>query len=131
MNYDDFFRNAYDRQSDKDFKPFDYQRRLATERWPDLLDVPTGMGKTAAVTLSWLWNRGWRSGNRSEAPEGDTPRRLVWCLPMRVLVEQTAENIHRWLDALGICGEAGAGKVSVHVLMGGADDIKTLAEFPD
>jgi hypothetical protein len=27
---------------DDGLKPFDYQRRLATESWPDLLDVPTG-----------------------------------------------------------------------------------------
>lgn len=131
MNYDDFFRHAFDKQSDKGFNPFDYQRRLAIERWPDLLDVPTGMGKTAAVTLGWLWKRGWRSGDCSENPASDTPRRLVWCLPMRVLVEQTAENICQWLEALGIRGEVGSGKVSVHILMGGADDIKAWAEYPD
>jgi CRISPR-associated endonuclease/helicase Cas3 len=48
MNYDDFFRRAFGRESDKGFGPFEYQRRLAEQPWPDLLDVPTGMGKTAA-----------------------------------------------------------------------------------
>lgn len=131
MNYDDFFRHAFSRQSDRDLNPFDYQRKLALELWPDLLDVPTGMGKTAAVTLGWLWKRGWRPGNRSEHPRSDTPRRLIWCLPMRVLVEQTTENIHQWLEALGIYSNVGNGKVSVHVLMGGADDLKTWAEYPE
>jgi CRISPR-associated endonuclease/helicase Cas3 len=110
--------------------PFDYQFRIAEQAWPDILDVPTGMGKTAAVTLAWLWKRGWRQGNRSEVADVATPRRLIWCLPMRVLVEQTEENIRRWLDTLGILGQIGEGKVSVHVLMGGADDTD-WASFPE
>lgn len=57
MNYDEFFRQAFGKESDKDFGPFEYQRKLATEPWPDLLDMPTGMGKTAAVVLAWLWKR--------------------------------------------------------------------------
>lgn len=113
--------------------PFSYQSRLAEQAWPDLLDVPTGMGKTAAVMLAWLWKRGWRQGHRDEAAaDAATPRRLVWCLPMRVLVEQTEENIRIWLKRLSILGEAddGKGKVSVHVLMGGAGDSK-WASFPE
>lgn len=65
MNYDEFFRHAFGKESDTSFEPFDYQRELATGRfgentdasWPDLLDIPTGMGKTAAVVLAWLWKR--------------------------------------------------------------------------
>ena len=60
--------------------PYPYQARLADGDWPDILDVPTGLGKTAAVTVAWLFRR----------IRGDTgtPRRLIWCLPMRVLVGQ-------------------------------------------
>lgn len=117
MDYPTFFAEATRLPA-----PFSYQSRLAEQVWPDLLDVPTGMGKTAAVTLSWLWKRGWRQGNRSKTADAATPRRLVWCLPMRVLVEQTEENIRTWLGNIGILGHAGKGKVSVHVLMGGGDD---------
>lgn len=127
-SFDDFFRVAF---AERDAQPFDYQRRLARQPWPDLLDVPTGMGKTAAVVLAWLWKRGWRQGTRDLDPDANTPRRLVYCLPMRVLVEQTEENIGTWLERLGIHGAAGDGKVSVHVLMGGADDLKTWAEYPE
>ncbi len=129
MQFDDFFKLA----TEFDRSPYDYQRRLAVEPWPDLLDVPTGLGKTAAVILAWLWKRGWRHGDRSIEPDGETPRRLVYCLPMRVLVEQTQRNVAAWLSNLRIDGEAGAGKVSVHVLMGGADDIKraSWAEHPE
>lgn len=69
---------------------FPYQRRLALEPWPDLLKIPTGLGKTAGVALAWMRKR----------LEDDfrTPRRLVWCLPMRTLVEQTAKNVDVWLE---------------------------------
>ena len=39
MTYDDFFRQAFDKEADNDFEPFGYQRRLAREPWPDLLDL--------------------------------------------------------------------------------------------
>jgi hypothetical protein len=96
--------------------PYPYQQRLAEEPWPEVLNVPTGLGKTAAVTMAWLHKRG-----RDDA---DTPRRLVWCFPMRVLVEQTARNIREWLSRLELLGEPGAGKVSVNLLMGGDSDPK-------
>lgn len=113
--------------------PFEYQGRLAEEAWPDLLEIPTGLGKTAAVVLAWLFKRGWRAGGRSAAPNADTPRRLVYCLPMRVLVEQTTENVRAWLTRLGIGGQPGEERVSVHVLMGGAEDLReaSWAEHPE
>ncbi len=125
MDYPSLFRHTTGNA------PYTYQHRLAVQPWPDVLNVPTGLGKTAAVNLAWLWKRGWRQGARAGQTDADTPRRLVWCLPMRVLVEQTADNIRAWLKALGILGNAGDGKISVHVLMGGADDLKTWAEYPD
>lgn len=112
-------------------QPYSYQQRLAIDPWPDLLDVPTGMGKTAAATLAWLWKRGWREGARHSDIDAATPRRLIWCLPMRVLVEQTRDNIVGWLCNLGIHGAAGDAKVSVHVLMGGEDDLKSWAKHPE
>lgn len=112
-------------------EPFPYQEKLAAEPWPDLLDVPTGMGKTAAATLAWLWKRGWRPGGRSHAIDPCTPRRLIWCLPMRVLVEQTRDVVISWLNKLDVYGVSGAGAVSVHVLMGGEDDTGSWVEHPD
>jgi len=50
---------------------------------------------------------------------------------MRVLVEQTERSISDWLSRLGIEGDVGAGKVSVHVLVGGAEDVKAWAEHPE
>jgi CRISPR-associated endonuclease/helicase Cas3 len=58
-----------------------------------LINVPTGLGKTAAVVLAWLWNR-------VELKKTDWPRRLVYCLPMRTLVEQTAGEVEKWIAAI-------------------------------
>ena len=93
-------------------RPFPYQRELACGDWPDILEVPTGLGKTAAVVVAWLWKR--LRGDTS------TGRRLVYCLPMRTLVEQTAQAACRWTVA---AKDAFAGAPpTVHVLMGGDVD---------
>jgi len=75
--------------------PYDYQSRLAgndsgTACRSQLISIPTGLGKTAAVVLAWLWNR-----VHLQNPEW--PRRLVYCLPMRTLVEQTETEVRKWL----------------------------------
>lgn len=133
MGFSDFFGCAYGKREDPHFSPFEYQCRLAAEPLPDVLEIPTGMGKTAAVVLAWLWKRGWRPDGSRAAPKPDTPRRLIYCLPMRVLVEQTQTQCESWLSKLGVLGEAGAGAVSVHVLMGGSEDLKKAiwAEHPE
>jgi len=57
----------------------------------------------------------------------DTPRRLIYCLPMRVLVEQTVDEIHKWLNNLG--GEAA--NIPVHLLLGGEDDLQSWTLHPE
>jgi CRISPR-associated endonuclease/helicase Cas3 len=118
MTFDDFFWRATEGHT-----PFEYQRRLATEPWPNLLDIPTGLGKTAAVVLAWIYKR-------RILKDEKTPRRLVYCLPMRVLVEQTERSIDGWLKNLGLLGQPGNGKVSVHLLMGGEVD-RDWAIYPE
>lgn len=101
------FRNATGRD------PFPYQTVLAeTSGLPDLLRVPTGGGKTAAAVLGWLYRRRFH-------PDPDArraaPRRLVYCLPMRVLVEQTVAAARAWVERLGLADDVG-----IFQLMGGA-----------
>lgn len=121
--YKEFFNKAMGWESDSK-GPYLYQVKLVTEDWPELLDVPTGLGKTAAVVLSWLYKR--------SINDPDTPRHLVYCLPMRVLVEQTYRSVVGWLTNLCEYADSpGSGKVSVHLLMGGADDLKSWAEWPE
>ena len=81
---------------------YDYQRRLAGvegDRTAEslLINVPTGLGKTAAVVLAWLWNS---VVVADQAQQTRWPRRLVYCLPMRTLVEQTRTEVETWLRSL-------------------------------
>ena len=116
MTYARFFTAAL---GGSDKKPFDYQRALAEREWPDALIAPTGLGKTAAVVLAWLWKR-------ATAPDS-APRRLVYCLPMRTLADQTARNVSVWLQRLGPLAAHREAHLprpesDVHLLMGGEDE---------
>ena len=98
-----------------------------------LINIPTGLGKTAAVVLAWLWNVLRRAQNGSPASQANWPRRLVYCLPMRTLVEQTEDEVKKWIgnllaqvEALGLSPEARAelqwlAEHSPVVLMGGEE----------
>ncbi|MBX6354184.1 MAG: CRISPR-associated helicase Cas3' [Thermoflavifilum sp.] len=106
VTFDDVFRRA------TGHAPYAYQRRLATDaEWPDIVRVPTGSGKTAAVVMAWLW----KSLFAHPAVRQMTPHRLIYCLPQRSLVRQTASVIREWLKNLDLAAD-----VPVHVLMGGA-----------
>lgn len=132
MNYSEAFSHATGGS-----QPYGYQCRLACG--PDaeprneaslrqgaicasqLIKVPTGLGKTAGVVVAWLWNR---VLHPSKEHRDSWPRRLVYCLPMRTLVEQTHQNVHRWLEAFDKLWDGKgehAGKVGLHVLMGGEE----------
>lgn len=129
LNFDHFFLKA------TGHTPYPFQRDLAiSDTLPDLIDIPTGLGKTDSIVLSWLWRR--RFDPRSEIRSA-TPRRLIYCLPMRVLVEQTRDKVKTWLNNIGILGERpGDGsppsgftkdydpegkRVAVTILMGGEE----------
>lgn len=115
--YTDLFRQAAGRGSDPAPDPFPYQLRLAERPLPSLLHVPTGAGKTAAVTLSWIWRRRFHPDS---AVRTQTPRRLVYCLPMRILVEQVHDTVQSYLKNLDLDGPDG---IRLHQLLGGnADD---------
>ncbi len=111
MHINDLYRTATGNE------PYPYQIRLATSgQLPELLSVPTGVGKTAAAILAWVYRR--RFAN--ESVRQSTPRRLVYCLPMRTLVEQTRDAAIGWLNNVGI-GPDLPSSVGVYVSMGGAD----------
>lgn len=127
--YEEFYSRATNNY------PYPYQVKLASDEnisFPSVINIPTGVGKTSAIVLSWIWRRRYHS---REKIRENTPRRLVYCLPMRVLVEQTRDNITLWLDRLGILGgNVDSGnytpdfkdpqKIPVVVLMGGEDSTK-------
>lgn len=105
-SYNHWFTTLTDHSS-----PRQWQSDLAasTHCRARLIRVPTGLGKTEGVLAAWSFHR----LNRSD---DEWPRRLVWCLPMRVLVEQTeqvASQLARRIPE--------AHRPTVHVAMGGED----------
>lgn len=92
--------------------PYPYQAEVAQrDRLPALLKVPTGAGKTEAAILGWLYRYFYHPEPQVRST---TPRRLVYCLPMRTLVEQTAKRVKDWLERLNKAND-----VCVVILMGG------------
>jgi len=85
-----------------------------------LIRVPTGMGKTLGVLAAWAYHR-------LERRDPTWPRRLVLCLPMRVLVEQTDAVVRDFLARMGCLDEPAPtdtsasplDRVAVHLLLGG------------
>ena len=91
--------------------PHEWQRELMEGQScrDRLIRIPTGLGKTEGVLAAWSLHR---------ISNGDErwPRRLVWCLPMRVLVEQT-EQVARVMAARMPVDI----RPDVHIAMGGED----------
>lgn len=90
------------------FTPYDWQILVAVDGLPDVLPVPTGLGKTE-VALAWAW--------RLLVDKQPEPLHLIVCLPMRSLVTQTVQRLSSYCDRLR---DAGICDVAVHQLMGGA-----------
>lgn len=98
--------------------PHSWQISLMEDGEPKdrLIRIPTGLGKTAGVTMAWLFNR-------VKQKNSAWPLRLVICLPMRTLVEQTEKSVRAWVEATGLLWSGDPmerkGKIGVHTLMGG------------
>jgi CRISPR-associated endonuclease/helicase Cas3 len=113
LPFDTFFQSATGNA------PYDYQSRLArndsgTDCCSQLINIPTGLGKTAAVVLAWIWNR-------VQLQNPKWPRRLVYCLPMRTLVEQTQDEVKKWIAALHKDNLLHDKPPKVIILMGGEE----------
>jgi CRISPR-associated endonuclease/helicase Cas3 len=91
FGYIDFFERA------TSHLPYGYQRRLAsgdagTTCQPKLINIPNGLGKTAAVILAWLWNH-------VHPQKTERTWRFVCCLPMRTFMMQSEGEVKKWLNA--------------------------------
>ncbi len=110
-DYTSFFRTATGQD------PYPWQERVAAGPLPEVVEVPTGAGKTAGLALGWLWRR------QQPDTRPVTPRRLLWALPMRVLASQTFGAVNDWVRRLGL-------PVEVTLLVGG-ESRDRLALPPD
>jgi CRISPR-associated endonuclease/helicase Cas3 len=151
MNYLELFKAATRTERNLNgFDPMAWQCRLACSDTADpqkpetlkagvacesrLIDIPTGCGKTEGLGFAWLWNR-------VVLNKPDWPRRLVYCVPMRTLVEQTRERVSAWsrnlldhADKLDLRPEVCAdlrwlAEHSPIVLMGGEESDSNIREW--
>jgi CRISPR-associated endonuclease/helicase Cas3 len=102
------FNELYERATG--YEPYGYQARIARDGLPSVVRAPTGTGKTGVI-LAWLWRRLY-------GPHpAETPRRLVYALPQRSLLDQVAGEARRWLANLGLTEN-----VALHVVMGSREE---------
>lgn len=114
---DEFFEHA------SGHAPYRWQVDLAEQGLPETLEVPTGCGKTLGVLVAWLYRRRYHP---DQAVRAQTPRRLVFTLPMRTLVDQTRTVVAECLDRLGLAGD-----VILAALMGGEPTSDTWRLHPE
>lgn len=91
MNELDFFNTKY-QQLRRPHGPMNWMRRMFRDvisgSPPSLVDLPTAAGKTDVVVI-WLIALAWYASNKDTAKP--VPRRLVWVVNRRVLVQQVYE----------------------------------------
>ncbi|MCL2777225.1 MAG: DEAD/DEAH box helicase [Polyangiaceae bacterium] len=113
-SFKDFFKLATN-----GFAPYSWQLQIAIDGLPDVLPVPTGLGKTE-IALAWAW--------RLLVDKKPEPQHLVVCLPMRSLVTQTVQRLRTYFG--GLKATKSEIDVGVHQLMGGAIDDEWVGQ-PD
>lgn len=87
-DFPSFFRDIHDQ------KPFPWQQRLTREvlhtgTWPEVIDLPTGTGKTAVLDTAVF---------ALAARPAHSPRRVVFVIDRRIVVDQVYERAQRIRD---------------------------------
>ncbi len=129
-----YFRGVYG------YDPFPWQVRLTdqvldTGRWPEVIDVPTGCGKTATLDTAIFC--------LAAQPEL-SPRRIVFVIDRRIIVDQVYERAEKIKEALATAEEgillrirerlsdiAGGEPLGVAALKGGVPIDSEWARRPD
>ncbi|HET9931283.1 MAG TPA: DEAD/DEAH box helicase family protein, partial [Polyangiaceae bacterium] len=83
-------------------RPFAWQQRLLDQivrdkAWPQVLDLPTGAGKTTCIDIA-LFALALDTSN--ESAERWCPRRIAMVVDRRIVVDQIAERGRSILNAL-------------------------------
>jgi CRISPR-associated endonuclease/helicase Cas3 len=118
QSFADWFNASLTEGERATWKPHPWQLQLAANQDCEsrLIRIPTGLGKTLGVLAAWAYHRLHRN-------DASWPRRLVWCLPMRTLVDQTANEADAFVRKIGM-----EKTVGVFRLMGGVDEARWYAD---
>ncbi|NKN34397.1 type I-G CRISPR-associated helicase/endonuclease Cas3g [Marichromatium bheemlicum] len=88
------------------YSPFPWQSalaaRVAAGDWPEALTAPTGCGKTAIIDV-WLWAR--------LCGHGVVPRRLVYVIDRRLVVDGVSDYVERLIDSLPVSDRPGLARL--------------------
>ncbi|MXZ34875.1 MAG: type I-U CRISPR-associated helicase/endonuclease Cas3 [Acidobacteria bacterium] len=133
-DFPEFFRSIHG------YEPFPWQVRLterviSTGEWPQVIDIPTGCGKTGAIDTAIF----------ALAMRPDRfPRRVVFVIDRRIIVDQVYERAHRIKEALekaesgvldrvraSLVAVAGEKPLGVSALRGGIPIDGEWAQRPD
>ena len=94
-----WFRNAFAELTDH--APFPWQEQMFSSflrgEIPRRCDIPTGLGKTSVIHI-WLLALSWALSKGDVAPP--LPRRLVYIVDRRVVVDQATDEAERIVDKL-------------------------------
>ncbi len=82
--------------------PFPWQERLANQvaagsDWPELVGIPTGLGKTACIDIA-IWALAYQAHLRPQ--ERNAPTRIWWVVNRRLLVDDTYIHAERVAELL-------------------------------
>ena len=113
--------------------PFPWQTRLAecvdaTERWPQEIGVPTGLGKTACLEIA-IWCLA-AQADRFPA-QRSVPTRIWWVVNRRLLVDSTADHANKIAGSLGAARPTEQDNSGGDVLSRVADRLRSLSADRD
>lgn len=85
-----FFRTSFEQITGHSAYPWQEKlfQQIIAGAWPEAVDLPTGAGKTAVLYV-WLLALAWSLKTRM----GNIPRRLVWVVNRRVVVDQVTAEV--------------------------------------
>jgi CRISPR-associated endonuclease/helicase Cas3 len=114
-DFEDFHRAVHG------YSPFPWQSRLlrkvvAEQRWPRILDLPTGSGKTTCIDIA-LFALALDAGH--QPAERWCARRITMVVDRRVVVDQAAERGRKLLHALEAARDHESGTPLPHLSLGG------------
>lgn len=101
-DFDDYFLAVHG------CEPYPWQSRLTRQvlegdGWPDVIDLPTGVGKTAVLDTAIF--------SLATRPEV-SPRRIVFVIDRRIVVDQVVERASRIRDGVGAATEGVLAEIS-------------------